>query len=67
MSRGKFRTIEEYHEWCDSIITKIYYANIDMNVQGIRDAVSKIASVLHLSEGQHLIDMPEEHIGNEGV
>lgn len=55
MPKAKFRTIEEYHEWCDSIITKIYYANITMNTQGIADAVSKIASVLHLSEGQQLI------------
>jgi hypothetical protein len=56
MSKAKFRTVKEYHGWCDSIITKIYYANIAMNDQLIADAVSKIASVLHLSEGQNLID-----------
>lgn len=67
MPNAKFRTVEEYHEWCDSIITKIYYANIAMNDQLIADAVSNIASVLHLSEGQHLIDLPEEHIGDEVV
>jgi len=67
MPRGKFRTIAEYHAWCDSIITKIYYANIAGNNQAIADAVSKIASVLHLEEGHELIDTPEEHIGDEVV
>jgi len=53
---AKFRTINEYHEWCEDMVSKIYYANIAMNDQAIRDVVAKIASVLHVTEGNHLIE-----------
>ena len=61
----KFKNMQEYYQWCDDIITKIYYANIAMNDQGIRDAVEKIASVLHVSNGDHLIQYPETDADNE--
>lgn len=54
----KFNTVDEYYQWCDTIITKIYYANIAMNDQGIQDAIAKIASVLHIPEGESLIAVP---------
>lgn len=52
---AKFRTINEYHAWCEDMVSKIYYANIAMNDQAIRDIVDKIASVLHITEGNSLI------------
>ena len=60
----KFKTINEYHAWCEEMVTKIYYANIAMNNQAIQDVVSKIASVLHITEGDQLIaDVdPQDHL-----
>tara|TARA_Y100000114_G_scaffold50443_2_gene46054 strand:- start:9822 stop:10031 length:210 start_codon:yes stop_codon:yes gene_type:complete len=51
----KFETIEEYEEWKESIINKIYYCNISMNNEGIKDAVENIANTLWLGEGENLI------------
>jgi hypothetical protein len=52
---AKFQTVNEYHEWCEDMVSKIYYANIAMNNEAIRDVVAKIASVLHVMEGDDLI------------
>lgn len=51
----KFKNVDEYYQWCDEMITKIYYANIAMNNQAIGDVVAKIASVLHIPNGDELI------------
>lgn len=53
---AKFKNIEEYHAWCEDMVTKIYYANIAMNNQAITDVVAKISSVLHVTEGKTLIE-----------
>jgi len=53
---AKFKNREEYIEWCKSTITRIYYCNIAMNGEGIREVVSEIAETLHISEGDELID-----------
>lgn len=53
---AKFKSLTEYYEWCDAVISKIYYANMAMNNEAIKDAVAEIASTLHVSEGGHLID-----------
>lgn len=51
----KFESYKEYTNWMNSIITKIYYCNIAMNNEGIKEAVFEIANTLHLTEGEHLI------------
>ena len=56
----KFRTVDEYHTWCEDMVTQIYYANVAMNDQGIRDVIEKIASVLHVSERDTLIAADDE-------
>ena len=56
----KFRTKEEYYEWCDTIITRIYYGAIAMNNEGIKDQVEEIMKTLHISEGDYLIAEPED-------
>ena len=53
---AKFKSKEKYIEWCEDIITKIYYSNIAMNNEGIKEAVGEIASKLHMSEGEYLYD-----------
>jgi hypothetical protein len=53
---AKFHDREEYMDWCDSIISRIYYANIAMNHEAIKKAISEIADTLHMSEGEHLFD-----------
>ena len=54
----KFETLEEYDKWKDGIISKIYYCNIAMNNEGIKEAVVDIAATLHLAEGENLIANP---------
>lgn len=59
---AKFQSVDEYHVWCENMVTRIYYASLAMNDQAIRDVVSKIASVLHVTEGNSLIAYaPEDH------
>jgi hypothetical protein len=53
--RYKFETAEDYQRWCESIVTKIYYAQIAMNDQVIRDVVHEIGMKLWLQEGVSLI------------
>ena len=56
MSTGKFKNQEEYLEWCQTCILKIYYANIAMNNKAIKEVVAEIADTLHITEGRRLID-----------
>lgn len=51
----KFESTEEYYDWCESMVTKIYYANIAMKNESIREVVEEIASKLWLREGWTLI------------
>ena len=53
---AKFESKEAYDQWCEHIISKIYYSNIAMNNEGIKEAVTEIASKLHISEGECLYD-----------
>ena len=53
---AKFESQEEYNQWCEDIISKIYYSNIAMNNEGIKEAVMDIASKLHIPEGECLYD-----------
>jgi hypothetical protein len=53
---AKFESKEAYDQWCEHIISKIYYSNIAMNNEGIKEAVMEIASKLHISEGECLYD-----------
>jgi len=62
---AKFESKEEYNQWCEDIISKIYYSNIAMNNEGIKEAVMEIASKLHIPEGECLYDGAE--IGSTGV
>ena len=57
---AKFESKEKYIEWCEDVITKIYYSNIAMNDDGIKEAVKQIASKLHMSEGEYLYDGDEQ-------
>lgn len=50
-----FETEQEYLEWCRNKIGVIYYANIAMNGDRIREVIADIASTLHCSEGQYVI------------
>jgi len=61
---AKFESKEEYNQWCEDIISKIYYSNIAMNNEGIKEAVMDIASKLHIPEGECLYDGGE--IGSTG-
>lgn len=56
---AKFESKEEYNQWCEDIISKIYYSNIAMNNEGIKEAVMEIASKLHIPEGECLYDGDE--------
>jgi len=53
---AKFESKEKYNQWCEDIISKIYYSNITMNNEGIKEAVMEIASKLHIPEGECLYD-----------
>ena len=53
---AKFKSKEDYNQWCEDIITKIYYSNIAMNNEGIKEAVMEIATKLHIPEGDCLYD-----------
>ena len=62
---AKFESKEAYNQWCEDIISKIYYSNIAMNNEGIKEAVTEIASKLHIPEGECLSDGAE--IGSTGI
>lgn len=52
---ARFKTEEEYLNWCERMIGVLYYANIAGNNEGIKKVIAEIASTFHLSEGEHLI------------
>lgn len=56
---AKFESKEKYNQWCEDTISKIYYSNIAMNNEGIKEAVMEIASKLHIPEGECLYDGAE--------
>jgi hypothetical protein len=53
--RYKFKTVEEYNKWCEDMITKIYYAQIAMNDEAIREVVHEVGMKLWIPEGCSLI------------
>jgi hypothetical protein len=53
---AQFHNSADYLDWCESIVTKIYYANIAVDNEAIKKAVAEVASTLHMSEGQYLFD-----------
>lgn len=65
MARYKFKTEQEYLEWCSRIINKIHYRLFDMNSEGVRKVMSEITQTLHVCEGDRLIadaeDLEEEN------
>ena len=58
----KFETHEAYLDWCEDIVTKIYYAQIAMNDESIREAVHEVGMKLWITEGCTLIkeDYPDD-------
>lgn len=50
----KFESKEEYLAWCEHIVKKIYYSNIAMNNENIKDAIKEISRKLWVSEGEEL-------------
>lgn len=50
----KFNSREEYYKWCENMITKIYYAQIAMKDEPIREVVSEIGTKLWIKEGEEL-------------
>lgn len=55
-----FETEREYFEWCDKMVGIIYYANIAMNGEKIKEIVQEISRTLHCSEGQYVVN-PDSH------
>ena len=51
----KFNSEKEYQLWCQNKINGIYYSNIAMNNEKIKEHVQDIARTLHCSEGQRLV------------
>ena len=49
-----FESHADYQKWCEGCVTSIYYANIAMNNERIKEVVSDIADRLHLVEGQRM-------------
>ena len=50
----RFASHDEYIKWCEAMVTKIYYAQIAMNNQPIREVVEEIGRKLWLQEGVEL-------------
>lgn len=55
MNTYKFQSESEYQLWCQNKINAIYYANIAMNDDKIKDVVQEIARTLHCSEHERLV------------
>ena len=49
-------TEAEYLRWCESMVIKIYYSNIAMRDDLIREVIAEIASKLHYKEGNQQYD-----------
>lgn len=65
----RFPSREAYQQWCEDMVTKIYYAQIAMNDTKIRGAVAEIGMKLWLQEGVELYGSPtpqESPVGREG-
>ena len=45
-------TETKYFRWCESMVIKIYYSNIAMRDDLIKEVVAEIASKLHYTEGK---------------
>jgi hypothetical protein len=60
----RFSSHDEYMEWCEAMVTKIYYAQIAMRNDLICEVVSEIGSKLWLQEGVELFPYP--NIASEG-
>lgn len=58
----KFSTIDEYHEWCEQMVTRLYHAEQTQNITARQDILAKIVSVLQVREGDVLVAVPEEEI-----
>ena len=54
MQNYKFNSREEYQKWCEDMITKIYYAQIAMDNNVIKEVVFEIGLKLWLTEGMEL-------------
>lgn len=51
----KFQSENEYQLWCQNKINGIYYSNIALNDEKIKEHVQDIARTLHCSEGEQLV------------
>ena len=51
-----FKDEDEYLRWCESMVIKIYYSNIAMRDDLIREVIAEIASKLHYKEGNQQYD-----------
>jgi len=58
MIEANFESYQEYLEWCENMVTKIYYANIAMDNEAIKDVVTEIARRNHVKEGDLLVGFP---------
>ena len=52
---SRFNSEEEYLDWCDEMVTRIYYANIACSSKRIQETVKEISRKLWLAEGEELI------------
>lgn len=55
MFKANFDSYEQYLEWCEDQVTKIYYAQIAMDNEKIKDVVAEISRRMHVTEGNQLI------------
>lgn len=65
----RFPSREAYQQWCEDMVTKIYYAQIAMNDAKIREVVAEIGIKLWLQEGVDLYGSPtpqESPVGRKG-
>lgn len=52
---ANFENQEEYEAWCVHMVGSIYYANIAMNNERIKEVVVEIARRMWVTEGDHLV------------
>jgi hypothetical protein len=60
MKNYVFETEDEYFRWCDRMVGIIYYANMAMNGEKIKEVVQEISRTLWCSEGQTVVN-PDSH------
>ena len=51
----KFDSHQQYLEWCEAVVSSIYYSRIAMNNERIGETVDEIGRMLHVAEGETLI------------